>query len=231
MSRVYMTRQDYPNALLYADSSLQIKSDLLNYNDLSASNAYPIPLFNKEIIFHCTIDQYLAFFPSRLIVDSGLYRSYKPNDLRTNIFYYTKSGAIAFKGSYSGSQTLFSGLATDEMYLNRAECYARAGKSDQAMNDLNLLLQNRYSTGSFSKIVISDADSALSLILAERRKELCFRGIRWSDLRRLNKDSRFAVTLTRIVAGQSYSLPPNSPKYVLPLDDVEVQAGLTQNQR
>jgi len=93
-------------------------------------------------------------------------------------------------------------------------------------------LKNRYKTGTFTNLTAANADDALALIVKERRKELCFRNLRWSDLRRLNKDSRFQVTLTRNVNGQSYTLAPNSSRYVLPLDPIETTSGgLQQNPR
>jgi len=68
--------------------------------------------------------------------------------------------------------------------------------------------------------------------LKERRKELLFRGLRWTDLRRLNLDPRFAVTLARNVSGQIYSLPPEDPRYAWPIPDDEIQAsGIPQNPR
>jgi hypothetical protein len=68
--------------------------------------------------------------------------------------------------------------------------------------------------------------------LAERRKELIYRGIRWSDLRRLNRDSRFGIILTKTLNGVTYSLLPNDKRYVLPIDEIEIRlSGIQQNNR
>jgi hypothetical protein len=45
------------------------------------------------------------------------------------------------------------------------------------------------------------------MILQERRKELLFRGTRWTDLKRLNQDPKYAITLSRQLNGQVYQLP------------------------
>lgn len=232
LSRVYLAQENYGKALLYADSCLQLQNSLLDYNQLSKTATNPVARFNKEVIFHYTISGFLAFRTNRLILDAALYQSYNSNDLRRSIYFTTVSGNISYKGSYNGNLSFFGGLATDELYLNRAECYARAGYTNEAMNDLNTLLKTRWLTGTYIPLNAANADAALSLILAERRKELCFRGLRWTDLRRLNRDPRFQTTITRTVAGQTYTLPPNSPRYVLPLEEKEVlTAGLQQNPR
>jgi hypothetical protein len=129
---------------------------------------------------------------------------------------------------------MFSGLATDEMYLIRAECNARKNKKTEALNDLNALLVKRWKTNTFTHIDTPTADAALQVILQERRKELCFRGIRWTDLRRLNQDPRFAVTLKRGLLGSTtlFTLPPNSDRYVYPIPDSEILfSGVPQNPR
>jgi len=51
LARVYLDMQDYDNAYAYADSCLNLKSDLLNYKDLKASASLPIPRFNIEVLF------------------------------------------------------------------------------------------------------------------------------------------------------------------------------------
>jgi hypothetical protein len=81
---------------------------------------------------------------------------------------------------------------------------------------LNQLLVKRY-RGNFTPIVFEDETQALKVVLAERRKELAFRGLRWSDLRRLNADDRFKETLSRTLAGQEYNLEPQSERYILPI--------------
>ena len=107
----------------------------------------------------------------------------------------------------------------------KAECSARAGNVADAMTYLNTLLRKRYVTGTYVDKTAASADEALRIVLTERRKELLMHGQRWSDLRRLNKDPRFAKTITRVVKGQTYTLQPNSLQYTLPIpDDVISQA-------
>jgi hypothetical protein len=138
---------------------------------------------------------------------------------------------IGFKGSYSNYEGEFSGIATDELYLNRAECFARAGNITNALNDLNTLLIKRYKTGSFVSLTALTASAALVLVLQERRKELVIRFTRWMDIKRLNKEGA-GITIRRLVHGQLYSLSPNDLRYALPIpEDVIALSGIQQNPR
>ena len=105
------------------------------------------------------------------------------------------------------------------MYLIRAESYARKGDTQSAMSDLNTLLSARWTSEAFTQLTATDASDALRQILLERRKELLYRGLRWTDLRRLNKNPATAVTLTRVVGMQTYTLPPGDPRYVYAIPD------------
>ncbi|WP_158993858.1 RagB/SusD family nutrient uptake outer membrane protein [Mucilaginibacter sp. L196] len=234
LARVFLSESNYSNAALYADSCLRLSNQLLDFNTLSTSASTPIKRFNVEVIYHHNLSSYSAFNNSspNLIIDSNLYNSYKPNDLRKQIYFKMVAGFPTWKSTYTGTSYFFGGLATDEIYLIRAECFARQNNTTAAMKGLNQLLAARSVTGTFTPSTAASADDALSQILTERRKELVFRGLRWSDLKRINKETSFAKTLTRILNGQTYSLQPNSNLYVFPIPPAEIQlSGIQQNPR
>ena len=234
-ARIYLSVGDYKDAGLYADSVLQNYPFLLDYNSVPPG-IIPIGDTMAEILYQSNLPQpgngnLLEGIICNCIIDSNLIGSYAANDLRPSIFYLQQGGGYTLSGSYSGSVFPFTGLATDELYLIRAECSARAGDTSSALHDLNFLLTNRWMTGTFVPYPIQSVSEALDTILVERRKELAFRGIRWSDLRRLNKEGR-NITLTRNLNGVMYTLPPNSELYTLPIPpDVINFSGLKQNPR
>jgi tetratricopeptide (TPR) repeat protein len=233
LARVYLAMGKYDEALKSADACLKLYSSLLDYNSLTASATYPIPVLNNEIIYYAAIlgDPFLS--TSRMKIDPVLYQSYAANDLRRTMFFQTNTdGTIAFKGVYTGFNQLFSGMTTDEQFLIRAEGYARAGNMAAAMSDLNTLLVKRFKTGTFVPYTAGNANDALKQIITERRKELLLRGLRWSDLRRLNKESQFAVTLSKTLGGVTYTLMPNDARYILPIPDYIIAGtGMPQNPR
>jgi hypothetical protein len=238
LARVYLSMGMYGKAGAYADSCLHLHGDLIDYNTLSGS---PLPFnkSNQETLYQSKLlsstDVLKGLIYKDCIVDTTLYRLYNKNDLRHSIFYtsppLTDSTLINPKGSYNGSIFLFSGLATDEALLIRAECSVRLGNRSAGMSDLNSLLRKRWKTGTYVDTTADSDDAALNIILTERRKELPFRGLRWTDLRRLNKEGA-NITLTRSLNGQSYQLNPNSPLYVLPIPpDVIQLSNIPQNNR
>jgi hypothetical protein len=232
LARAYLAMSDYSNAYLYADSCLQLYSTLIPYSTFNLAAANPIPNYNNEIIY-LNSGATSVFRTTTLNVDSNLYASFASNDLRKTIFFKKDgSGNVKLFGRYSASTSqLFDGLAVDEMYMIRAEAGVRTGKLTNAMTDLNTLLVTRWKPGTYNVLTASNTDDALNLILQERRKELCFRGLRWSDLRRLNKDPRYAITLTRMLNGKTYTLKLNDSKYVyqIPAMETNFNTAIVQN--
>lgn len=237
LARTYLSMREYDSAGRYAGLALQLKSDLLNYNDASQvalSSANPFKLFNKEVVFHSTMNTTITLHsptsgPAR--IDTTLFLTFHINDLRRKAFFTAIAGYNRFKGSYSATTSrLFSGIATDELYLMRAECAARAGNAIAAVADLNSLLQMRFAPANFIPVTAVTAEDALSVILIERRKELMFRGsLRWMDVKRLNKEAA-NITMQRLLPNGLIAIPPNDNKFALPIpQDVIETSGIQQN--
>lgn len=213
LARVFLSMRDYTNANVYAEKYLEIHSTLIDYNMLDSTKNPSIPFANSEISFWIRIGG--AFLPDQLI-DSNLYAMYSFNDLRKPIFFVKNSnGTFGFKGSYGGEigYLPFNGITSSEVMLIRAECLVRAGKNKEGLNVLNSLLEKRWKKGMFTPIVPQMPEQDLQTVLRERRKELIFRGSRWSDLRRLNLEGA-NITLKRVVEGISYTLVPKDNRWV-----------------
>lgn len=237
LARVMLVMDKWDEAAQYAATVLQTHTTLLDFNSLSATSNLPFPTVqNKhpEILHYQQMDFSSTYAGNNSLFDTLLYQSYANNDLRKSIFFRLVSGKPIFKGFYTGINGVpFGGLATNEVYLIRAEAMARLGKVSEAMLALNTLLQKRWRTGSFVPVTAIDPTDAMRKIIAERRKELPFSGnLVWTDLRRLNKDPQFARTLKRVYQNKVYELSPNGIRYVLPIPDAEIRfTGITQNPR
>jgi hypothetical protein len=234
LARIYLSMGNFTAAKKMADSCLNRYAGLMNYNKLNATTANPFPANNEEVLYQSNLlsTTYL-FYQNSFSVDSTLYNSYADLDLRKELFFTTDAAGLPVpQYNYSGNATKFSGLATDEVLLIRAECHARLGNKESAMQDMTTLLTHRWKNNTWPLPVINTAQEALYLVLTERRKELVFRGLRWIDIRRLNKINP-TLTLKRWWLNTLHMLPPGDKRYVLPIppDVIEINNRIKQNDR
>jgi SusD family. len=222
--RIYLNMRNYELAEKYADSCLALYDKLIDYNTVSLTATTPFTLDNEESMLYSTVGRNysLVLYAStqNMSIDTDLYNLYADNDLRKSIFFSknTANGLIKTKRGYSGSSRFpYSGLATDEIYLIKAECAARRDDLHTCKDYLFKLLSKRYKTGTFTMDNLSTKDEALNKVLIERRKELVWRaGLRWDDLRRLNKEGA-NVSLSRKLGNETYIIEPDSPQFTFPI--------------
>lgn len=238
LARCYLSMRNYGKAFEYADKCLQLHSALLDFNTITNTTIrFPIPRFNQEVIYHSEIGSVYGFFIYREVrAPDSFYNMYENDDLRKTVLFTDlgdgEHGTHSYRGSYAARHAFFTGLTSAEMYLIRAECYARNGNTNAALDDLNTLLESRYRTGTFVPRTAVDATAALELVFQERRKDLQKRGLRWSDIRRFSKEPEHAITLSRTVEGITYTIAPGSPRYTMPIpNSIIVLTGIEQNQR
>lgn len=238
LSIVYLTLEEFVTAEKYADSCLMLQSDLIDYNFVDGGSVNPFLIFNEEVIFHATMfGTSQVFYRNRAKVAKELFDTYDETDLRRTVFYSPQAdGTFSFKGDYSGSSTSglpFYGIATDEIYLIKAECAARLEKNELALTYLNDFMRKRYDNDAFKAFNINDPLVILDKTIDERKKQLAFRGgVSWRDLRRLNRDERYRKKLIRQIGEDIYTLEPNDKRYafLIPVSVVQM-SGIQQNER
>lgn len=216
LSRIYMSMRDYANAEKYADMVLnEGKSAILDYNDF-LGDALPATISSPEELF---IKYTLNYFGSFVFSDDLLSKFDLDKDLRIAFFAeddgmgnYEYSGGNPWAESYNPNM----GITYAEIYLNKAECLARAGKKDDAMDFLNNELRvNRFSPTDYAPLAAATTEEAIANVLEERRRELAFKGIRWSDMKRLDKEGRMPPVERIAMDGSSVltTLEPGSKRY------------------
>ncbi|MFS0491877.1 RagB/SusD family nutrient uptake outer membrane protein [Leadbetterella byssophila] len=231
MARVFLTLGNYKEALIYSDRALTIRNELTDYNELNATLAFPFAPLNKEVIWHSTLNTPRILYAPTLKISKELLDLYSQEDLRLSLFFLDNSdGSKSFKGSYNGSSVLFNGLSISELYLIKAECLVRLGLEEQAKETLDILRAHRMKNNLNSVSSKLESSDLLELIIMERRKELLFRGLRWTDLRRLNKIPEFAKVLERKIGNETFTLRPDGDRYVFKIpEDVIRMSGIEQN--
>ncbi|MGO4290675.1 RagB/SusD family nutrient uptake outer membrane protein [Chitinophaga sp. RAB17] len=243
LARVYLYMGNYEQALKAADAALALKSTLLDHNVISFINpAKPYSGFkgrptadaNPENIF--TRTNSLSNTLVRFMIHPELLNILGEKDLRY-VYAFTRldrSGA-ASKSPYPDYMANYINysIGVPEMMLIKAECLARNNSKDEAIGLLNTLRHNRFKPADYADLTAATADDALLQVLAERRKELMYHGLRWFDLKRLNRDPRFKKDLTRSYKGDTYTLAASGPRYLLQIAPkiISINPAIIQNPR
>ena len=235
-ARIFLSMGDYERAELAADSCLALYSKLIDYQTLNASELYPFSKTNDETLFTtAAVPSYptsAGIANNFITINKDLLQLYSSNDLRLSLYFKPSAKGYIMGGNYFGQNIFpYTGLATDEVYLIKAECAARNGRTAVSLSVLNALLIKRFPSSSFTPLTAATAQEALDLALLERRKELVWRGLRWDDIKRLNKEGN-GIVLTRILNGTTTTLLPNDVRYVFPIPSDEIAlSGIKQNLR
>lgn len=236
LARIYLIMGEFKEANNYAIKTLAYNNKLLNFNELNTALANPLPKSHREIIYDGLAAGTLTA-QKRAYLPKDLYENYNDNDLRKTFFFKElDSKEVQFRGTYNGDiWSYFPGIAVDELYLICAEYEVREGSVDEGLKLLNSLLKNRYITSSYVDYANLNREEALNLVLAERRKELIRRGIRWTDLRRLLKEPGRVPTLYRKadngIDNAPYNIAPNGRDYTYPIPpEVLELENYTQNE-
>lgn len=216
LARFYLQTRQFSRARDAASACLALHSGLLDFSTLQEGD-FPLGNYtsNPEILYYQVASEtQVVSVENYPRADTALRSSYATGDLR-GVYYFREigDGTETFRNSYAGVFKPFTGVATDEVYLIRAECLAREGKVQAAMDDLNELLRHRWTAGAFVPETATSAAEALRIVLRERKKELVMRGGRWADIKRLNTEPATAITLRRKIGGQEIQLPPGDLRF------------------
>ncbi len=230
LARVYLQKGDYNKSYENAALSYSLSKGIMDFNTISPAGTYSFEQFNKEVILENSMEHYssgiLAY--SKFVAHPTLLQSYTQADLRKTLFFDSSSTGQHFKGSYSGTLFLFSGISSNEVLLIKMESAFRMGKVPEALELYNLLLRMRTK----DTLYVAKEKITLDDILLQRRLELPFRGLRWTDIKRLNTQG-YNIELQRNILGKTYNLPSNDNRYSLPIppDVIAINPGIVQNPR
>lgn len=236
LSRTHLYMGNYNEALFYAEKAIENSdTQLLDFNSLDPEQRYPIPTalnISLESMFFSTSYNLDLIRQQNAKIDTTLYSMYEEGDLRKLIYFGENAdGSQFFKGSFLGASQLTNTPTPSELYLIVAECYARQGNLEESEKALNKLLVTRWRSDLFSPVSFNNKEDALKKVLDERRKELVMRGLRWADIKRLNRDGA-NLELKRIVKGEEFILPANDLRYAIALPESVIElGGLEQNPR
>lgn len=233
LARVYFYARNYTDARKYAVLALENgNSVMLNYNGAP-------PVSDQVSIRPDVIYGRMILGNNPVALD--FMRSFANNDLRVGTLYYntdgytfTTRGATLYLPAYVTPAFTYAntGTSVQEMKLIIAESAARSNDLTVALQQLDDVRKNRFATASYVRYNSNDKELVLQEVLVERYHELSFNGLRWFDMRRLDKENRMGTVNRYNAQGDVIAtLPPHSPRYTLqiPFQAISFNPGMPQN--
>ena len=236
LARVYLTMENYEDALSYAELALEQNNALYDWRQYYEDNrtqlddpdnystSYPaIGLDNVEnYIFRYGTNNQKNFGQSGTTNSLTTWRAaqFEEGDARF---------ASKWKWRYMSPDTIYygirndrfngGGLTTPEMYYIEAECIARQGGQDnidEAMGILNTVRQTRFFKDVYQPLSATSVEEAVRLIIRDKANEYAQTPIPFWDARRLNLHAEYATTRTKEYNGQTLTLSPDSHLWTMP---------------
>ena len=232
MARVFL----YSNLL---DSAIKYSTLVINSIPLSTRTNFPniwTDASTSEVIWSVSFNAGEGRIADPVYFVPNNRSSYRPNpalitmydqvnDIRYSSYFQVRSNRLVLSKYLAKAAqvprpdgiTNFKAFRTGEMYLIRAEAYARKGGANEvsALADLNTLRATRIAA------FVPGTETGTALINAialERRKELICEGHRWFDLKRTTK------TITRSSCSVFCTLDAANRAWTWPLPIGEINA-------
>lgn len=219
LARVYMAMNNYPEAKLHVDAAfdevpksvipmaLYDYTVVLNPDNQNAPGTWfpdfgfglvgePLAPNNSQTIYNVTSTWFNFNSVDAMVFSPQTAGLYAATDRRLSLYAtyslltdedYPLSMRRRTTGLFTGVDV---GPSLADLYLMRAECYARANNLSVAVSDLQILRTKRI-PGSAAQVptaVASDQQALVRFILDERIREFAISGLRWLDMRRLSQD-------------------------------------------
>ena len=248
LSRVHLYMQDWEGA---RDRALDVLENRSTLSGLVDSTVF-LSTNNAEVIFTQGVQNLkhgITGTGGEFCVSSDLYNLYSDNDRRKSVWFSLSSRdsiGMDFKYDRSDNPSYLGDifmLRTAEAYLNAAEAYAMLNDAGNASRYLNDLCRARYTGYSDQTYTM---DNVIQAVRDERRRELCFEGHRWFDLRRYavceNEPYKrviehifpiYDVDEARFQYAEVYQLEEDDPAYTfaIPKDVLNFDSGMPDNPR
>lgn len=249
LSRTYLYMQDWSAAQKAASGLLALNNELQGY--VGWDSTAMVTIESPEVLFtqgKQILQRAILGISGEFCVTDDLYRLYDSLDMRKSVYFnYLDSVGLNLKYE-RGSDPSYLGdifmLRTAEGYLNLAEAYAMQGDAANASVYLNKLREKRikdYIPQTYGM------DEIINEVRNERRKELCFEGHRWFDLRRyaVCKKAPFQKVIDHVYArydvdnrnqfidAEVFRLEKGDPAYTfaIPKSVIEFDLGMPDNPR
>ena len=227
-SRVYLQMNNYTEALKYADLALSENSSLYDwtayYNEnkdiIEIPNSYtttPSPMGYDYVENYTYRHGTRTYLSTEVSIPVDRAQRFETGDSRFLSRWKIRTvGAETYYRRTLSGMFNYGGITTVEVYLIKAECLARAGQLNEAMDILNTVRKTRILPASYQDIAATDKTTALNAIFKTKNNELILTLIPFADARRLNAEGTYKVSFSKVDAGVTYSLSSDSHMWTMP---------------
>ena len=246
LSRVYLYMQDWNNAATIAAQLLENDTRLHQMNEGDSAKIF-LSENCSEVLFSqgsMNLHNSMTGASGDFAVSEELVELYdRKNDFR-RYFFGTNPNSFAYKLQWKYDTTAIPHvsdiytLRISEGYLNLAEAYAMQDNTEGANQYLKSLREKRIKGYVHTNYT---GEELINEIRLERRKELCFEGHRWFDLRRYAVCEKYPhaqkiIHEFNVFDGNQnfwdrtdiYELPENDPAYVMQIPKSVLEYDKTQ---
>ena len=237
LSRVYLYMENYKECIAEVEKAEKQGIELLNMVNnldviLTNSGYAPISYNNPEVEWFfgpSVVANHWEYQPGtapafRVLWDQVNDQRFLAYALKTA----SDDNSVYLKKPMSSSE-LGQSVRSAEAFLNRMEAYALSGEEGLALAELNAFRKTRVI--GYTDVNLS-GQALLDAIRLERRKELCFEGHRWFDLRRQGMpEIKHTYKAEKGGAVYEYVLQQGDPMYTIPFPNSVVlqNRALVQN--
>jgi tetratricopeptide (TPR) repeat protein len=227
-ARLYLQMKNYDSALTYAQKALDENHTLFDWTTYYESNksiiedpeSYTLttsPMgydYSENYIFRHGSNYYSSsenyLLPERAdrfeAGDARFLSRWKLRTVGSSVYYYS-----TLSGYFN-----YGGITTTEVFLIKAECLARSGQINEAMDILNEVRKKRILSDVYNDLTASTEAEAMHAILKTKNNELVMTHIPFCDARRLNKEGVYTTSYSKEYNGKTYSLSPTSHLWTMP---------------
>jgi hypothetical protein len=244
LARVYLFRKDYANAKKYADEVISSGKFTLttNYEAMVAN-----PIGNSEVIFARQFtategENSLYFFlqhptmpgggRAELPVDNSLIAAFEPNDIRKASIVQEVPAPTSNAGWYAKKYRDPAGAAAHPLYVVRlAEMYLISAEAQFFISNSNptdAVMLGRLNELRTKRGLTAKTSANLYDIIRERRIELAFENLRWSDMKRTPDQNNPSKSMAQVFV-EANGRKITDLLYPIPQSEIDVNPKLTQN--
>ncbi|GAA4298417.1 RagB/SusD family nutrient uptake outer membrane protein [Aestuariibaculum suncheonense] len=227
-ARVYLQMNNFSKALEFANKALVENDQLYDWTAYYEANKAQIE--NPDSYIQTTSPLDFNYVENYSFRHGSIYYQSGESSLTVKRAEQFEEGDAKFLSRWKlrtvGTDTYYSstlrgyfnygGITTVEVYLIKAECLARSGDVEGALNVVNTVREKRILASEYADVTAANLTEAMEIISQLKRNELILSIVPFSDIRRLNHEGLYTTTLSKIVDGQTLTLTPESHLWTMP---------------